>query len=102
MSKIIITKYPGYCILCGRPTNVTHHLCEGTGKRQLSDKYNLVCPVCDLHHNMGKNSFHLNPEMEKLGHIIGQLLFEKTYYKGEGEDDPAREEFRKIFGKSYL
>ena len=109
--KSIITKYDGYCIICGRPTNVTHHLIEGTANRRVSDKYGIVCPLCETHHNMSKNSVHLNPAMQSMGHIIGQLAYEKRYIAEklalpfeeiEALEDEARESFRKVFGKSYL
>lgn len=103
--KTILTKYDGYCILCGKPTSTQHHLVEGAGNRRISDKWGLVCPLCDYHHNMSNNSVHLNPSMQAMGHIIGQLAFEKEYYRKnliDSDDDPARDEFLKIFGKSFL
>lgn len=101
MSKSCVTEYELNCVICGRPTTTTHHLIEGNGKRPLSDKYGLLVPLCDAHHNMSNNSVHLNPAMQAMGHIIGQLAFEKDFYR-KGAEDPAREEFRRIFGKSYL
>lgn len=100
----MITKYDGFCIICGRPTSVTHHLVEGVGKRDLSEKWGLTCPLCPEHHNMGKNSVHLNPAMNTMSKIIGQLAFEKQYYADRygAIDDEARESFRAIFGKSFL
>lgn len=109
--KSIITKYDGYCVICGRPTNVTHHFIEGTANRKLSEKFGLKAPVCDDCHNMTKNSMHLNPKMQTLGHIIGQLAYERRFVSEklslpfeeiEAIEDEARESFRKVFGKSYL
>ena len=103
--KTILTKYDGYCVICGKPTQTTHHLIEGTANRRISDNHGLVCPLCNFHHNMSKDSVHLNPAMQAMSHIIGQLAFEKEYYRKnliDGDDDPAREEFRKLFGKSFL
>lgn len=109
--KSIITKYDGYCIICGRPTTTTHHLIEGVANRKISDKFGLICPLCDNHHNLTNNSVHLNPAMQTMGHIIGQLAYEKRYIAEkhglpfetiEEIEDEARESFRKVFGKSYL
>lgn len=111
MSKSIITKYDKNCILCGRPTNVIHHMIEGTGKRKLSDKYGLVCPLCPPHHNMGNKSVHTQTEMNVMSHIIAQLAFEKRWIAEhrslpfesvEDIEDEAREAFRQTFDKSYL
>jgi len=111
MSKSILTKYDKNCIICGKPTSTEHHFIEGTANRKLSEKFGLKAPVCDDHHNMTNNSVHLNPAMQAMGHIIGQLAYEKRYIAEkhglpfESVDDieaEARESFRKIFGKSYL
>ena len=109
--KSIITKYDGFCIICGCPTTTTHHLIEGVANRKISDKFGLICPLCDNHHNLTNNSVHLNPAMQAMGHIIGQLAYEKRYIAEkhglpfetiEEIEDEARESFRKVFGKSYL
>ena len=104
----MITKYEGYCIICGKPTNTTHHLVFGRGLRELSDADGLTAPVCDEHHNIGKYRIHDNPVSETLSKIIGQLQWEKDYLLKEGQfayknmDERAREAFRKRYGKSYL
>ena len=104
----MITKYTDYCILCGRPTYITHHCIEGTANRKKSDEWGLTIPLCPEHHNMSDNSVHLNPMMQAMGHIIGQLEFEKQYILRNRQlpfddiEDEARENFRKEFGKSYL
>lgn len=109
--KSILTKYDGYCIICGRPTSTVHHFVEGTANRKLSEKYGLKAYICDDHHNMTNNSVHLNPAMQAMGHIIGQLAYEKRliaekhalpFETVEQIEDEARESFRKIFGKSFL
>ena len=104
----MITKYDGYCILCGKPTHTTHHCIFGRGLRELAEQDGIVCPVCDDCHNMGKDSIHGNPVSAKLSKIIGQLEWEKQYLLKEGNfaykdiDDRAREAFRKRYGRSYL
>lgn len=104
----MITKYENLCVICNRPATATHHLIEGNGRRELSEKYDLKCPLCADCHNMSKNSVHLNEKMKAMSNIIGQLEFERQWlinkyqlpFEDLGED--ARAEFLKVFGKSYL
>lgn len=104
----MITKYETLCAICNKPAKHIHHLVEGHGKRELSERYGLTIPLCDECHNMSKNSVHLNTKMNAMSHIIGQLEFERRYlaekaglpFEDVGEE--ARAEFLKIFGKSYL
>lgn len=104
----MITNYETLCVICNKPAKHTHHLVEGTGKRELSDRYGMTCPLCDECHNMTKNSVHLNPKMNAMSHIIGQLWFERQYIAEKSnlpfEDlgSEARAEFLEKFGKSYL
>lgn len=109
--KSILTKYDRYCIICGKPTTTQHHFIEGTANRKVSERFGIKAPVCDECHNMTKDSVHLNPKMQAMGHIIGQLAYEKRYIAEklalpfeeiEEIEDEARESFRKNFGKSYL
>lgn len=108
MSKSIITKYENYCIICGKPTNHTHHCIEGTANRAMSEKYGLTIPLCPEHHNMGNKSVHHQTEMNVMSHIIGQLAYERRYCaekRGlpfEPLEEEARQSFRERFGKSYL
>jgi len=104
----MITKYEDLCAICNRPATHVHHLIEGNGKRELSEKYSLTIPLCADCHNMSKNSIHLNPKMKAMSNIIGQLEFERQWliekYQLPFDDlgEEAREEFRRVFTKSYL
>lgn len=73
---------------------------------ELSGSNGIKIPVCDDEHNMsgGIRQIHNNSAAEKLSKIAGQLAWEKEYYhKLYGyENDPAREAFRKRYGRSYL
>lgn len=119
--KTILTKYPQYSVFSGHPATCLHHLCFGRygAWRDLSDKYMLTIPLTDSEHNMSSkgtiNQIHGNPAAEKLSKMLGQVAFEEKYLadklaSGENlghqsaEDwmDEAREEFRKIFGESFL
>ena len=77
--------------------------------RDLSEKYGMKIPLMNREHNLSSkgtiNQIHGNPAAEKLSKMLGQIAFEKEYYRKQlckDEDDPAREEFRKIFGRSFL
>ena len=105
--KSILTKYTEYCAFCGRPTEAEHHLIFGSGFRKLSEEDGLKLPCCNECHNMGKltERIHDNPKAEILSKMLGQMAWEKQYYKnllGE-QGDPAREAFReRFFRRSYL
>jgi len=103
--KSIITNYMDYCMICGSPTTETHHGLSGTSNRKIADKWKAVMPLCPKHHNSSKMSVHQNHEMEVLSKQLSQLAVEKEIYRRQlydDDSDPAREEFRKIFGKSFL
>ena len=104
--KSVLTKYNGFCIFCGKPTQTEHHLLFGIGIRELAEEDGVKIPVCDAEHNMagGTRQIHDNSIAEKLSKIAGQLAWEKEYYRSLywNEDDPAREAFRERYGRSYL
>ena len=109
--KSILTKYEQYSVFSGSPKETDHHLIFGNGNRAISEKYGLKIPLLNREHNLSSKGtiyqIHENPAAEKLSKLLGQVAFEKEYYRnlvcGEKSDsDPAREEFRKIFGESYL
>lgn len=106
MSKSIVTEYTENCIFCGKPTKTQHHLLFGRGIRTLAESDGIKVPVCDNEHNMagGTLQIHDNPIAEKLSKMVGQLAWEKEYYKNQFDltGDPAREAFRRRYGKSYL
>lgn len=87
------------CYICEQNNRVEpldcHHIFGG-GNRQLSEKYGLKVY---LHHSkchiFGDMSAHQNGEIAQKLHEIGQIKAMEQY--GWSEDD-----FRKIFGKSYI
>lgn len=82
------------CFICGRTTGLhLHHCLSGTANRRLSEKYGLKIFLCWEHHNGSNNSVHHNRELELAVKQLGQSHFELTH---------TREEFRAIFGKSFL
>lgn len=93
-TKSIITDDMEHCLLCGSTNNVErHHIFFGTANRKISDKYKLIVPLCAFHHR-GDNSVHRNRELDLKVKQLGQKVFE--------EKIGSREDFRRLFGKSYL
>ena len=87
------TKIPGdepyRCYLCQRYGKMQIHHCLHGPRRQAADAYGLtvhLCPICHtLLHDHGYNDLFLEQ--------TAQLTFEREY---------GREDWMKIFGKSYL
>lgn len=79
------------CIICGRPAE-QHHIFFGNPSRKYSEKYGLVVGLCAEHHR-GPTGPHQNRENDLRLKLAAQTDFEK---------DHTREEFIKIFGRSYL
>ena len=77
------------CYLCGKQATDTHHCLFGN-KRAAADKYGLTVRLCRECHNKVHN-----------GHESGDFLKRLAQYTFEDKVG-TREEFRQIFGKSYL
>ena len=77
------------CWFCRSPYVELHHCIHGTSNRKNADKYGLTIWVCHEHHM----TIH-NDRITDLGVIqMAQKKFEETH---------TRDEFRAIFGKSWL
>lgn len=89
----------GKCFICGRyeteynPLEV-HHIFGGAN-RKLSEKYGLTVLLCHNCHNEPPDGVHFNPEIMQNLHEVGQRAAMLLY-------DWSVEDFRKIFGKSYI
>ena len=78
-----------------------HHVFEGTGRRNLSEKHGLKVRLCafschlgfDTASGMKQNAVHKNKEIDDNLKKEAQLKFEETH---------SREEFMSIFGKNFL
>lgn len=104
MKSIIKGNEPLKCHCCGRYVSVPHkHHIFGGANRKWSEYYGLwvyMCPPC---HNIGKDCVHQDKELMQQYHEIGQKAFEADYMKTHNADEEAaRNEFRRVFGKSYL
>lgn len=95
----VIQRDKNHCFLCGMNSNLEpldeHHVYSGSN-RKLSEKYGLKIY---LHHGkchiFGKYSVHQNAEVNrKVKSIVQRKAMEYYHWS---EDD-----FRNIFGKSYL
>jgi ribosome-binding protein aMBF1 (putative translation factor) len=82
------------CELCGREGKTErHHVFFGRANRKLSEKYKMVACLCPDCHQYGAQAVHRCRSTD---------LFLRVEYQQRFEEEHTREEFRKIFGKSYL
>ena len=79
--------------MCGRPKEQIHHCLHGVANRKHSDRLGLLIPVCAECHT-GPNGIHHNRKLDLQVITYAQRVFE--------EKIGTREEFRKIFGKSWI
>lgn len=87
------------CWICGRNgrgDRLERHHIFGGANRKLSEKYKLVVWLCgDRCHRTGKYAVHQNADIMHELHKFGQL-------KAMEENGWTKDEFREIFGRSYL
>lgn len=93
----ILTDDLKHCIECGRTGVNIHEIFFGLKNRELSKKYKLVIPLCNLlHHNQFEcRGIHFDKKLCLKWQKIGQEKFMKYY-------NTTKEDFSKIFGKNYL
>lgn len=91
--KSILTDDMEHCFFCGRPYPQIHHIFFGTANRKASDRYGMTVPLCQNCHT-GNNGIHHNKGFDMKVKKIAQEKFEAEI--------GTREDFRKLFGKSYL
>lgn len=96
----IIQPDKSYCFLCGSRTGQgldtleEHHVFEGVGRREASEKYGLKVYLCGSScHREGDESAHRSKETKDMLHELAQMKFEELY---------GREKFVLVFGKNYL
>lgn len=82
------------CFVCKTTLNLhEHHVFFGTGNRKISEKYGMKLWLCQEHHT-GRNGVHFDRQLDLLIKTVAQGTFEKEI--------GSREEFRRLFGRSYL
>lgn len=83
------------CYVCGKMKDLHRHHCfYGTGNREMSEKYGLWVYLCPEHHNVSNYGVHFNKPFDTMLKRYCQMIWERQ--RG------TREQFREIFGKSYL
>ena len=88
------------CFICERSETScnrleVHHIFQGRGRRQLSDRYGLTVLLCRNCHTQSKYSAHQNADVADYLHRYGQR-------KAMAENGWSSAEFREIFGRNYL
>lgn len=71
-----------------------HHTLNGIGKRNYADELGLWIWLCPYHHRLGKDAVHNDMDIRRKLKEISQAYYE--IHIG------SRQEFIKLFGKSYL
>ena len=80
------------CHLCGRNWAIEKHHVFGGSNRKKSEKHGMTVDLCASCHR-GPHGVHQDAEQNK------RL---KAGFQGKFEETHSREEFRRIFGKSYI
>lgn len=81
------------CYFCGRTDWIErHHIFSGPYRKK-SEKYGFVVDLCHYHHNEPPDGVHFNRANNLILKKMAQKKFKQT---------GTREEFRELFGKSYL
>ena len=80
------------CYLCGSFRNVEKHHVYSGPYRKASEKHGMTVDLCASCHR-GPHGVHQDAELNK------RL---KAGFQGKFEETHSREEFRRIFGKSYI
>lgn len=92
--KSVFTCDMDRCFFTGSPYVERHHIFGGSN-RAASEKYGFVVPLrYDLHPNGSRADHNKSELVDKQLKLAAQQYFENFY--------GTREEFMKIFGRSYL
>lgn len=93
MRKNSIISNEHECFICGSMRNLhLHHIFFGNSNRKNSDEQGLWVYLCMDHHT-GNKGVHNDRELDLKLKKYAQSVFEQTH---------TRDEFRQIFGKSFL
>lgn len=90
-------QYNKECYFCGSTEQLhRHHIFSGTSNRKNSELYKDACVVwlCYKHHNGSNAGVHFN----RLADISLKQDAQKYFEQNIG----TREQFRQIFGKSFI
>lgn len=87
------------CWVCGSPNVELHHVYSGWANRCQSDKYGCTVYLCRRHHTNQLHGVHFDRDLDMKLRRECQKAWEARYAKNPYG---VHEEFRRIFGKSYL
>lgn len=91
----VFTDDMDHCIFTGSPYIERHHIFGGSSNKKHSEKYGFVVPLrYDLHPNGARADMRYAKEIDLYLKQKAQRYFEEHY--------GTRDEFRQIFGKSWL
>lgn len=95
MTKSIVSN-DRRCLVCGAPEPLhRHHVFFGTANRQVSEREGCWVYLCSAHHNGSNEGVHFNAPFDR---ILKRYTQERwMLINGRTEED-----FRKVFGRSYL
>lgn len=83
------------CYYCGTTQCLEeHHVFFGHKCRSVSEEYGMKIWLCNHHHTGGGESVHKNRKVDLAYKAIAQKQFEETM--------GSRDDFIRLFGKSYL
>lgn len=83
------------CYVCGNTKYLNvHHVFYGTANRQNSEDYGCWIYLCTRHHTMGSSAIHNNRVLDNRIKRLCQQKWEERF--------GGRDEFIKVFGRSYL
>lgn len=82
------------CFVCRTTYGLhDHHIFYGSSNRKNSETHGLKVWLCGYHHNLSNNGVHFNKQLDTELKQLAQAKYEETH---------TRDEFRAIFGKSWL
>ena len=82
------------CLVCKTTFNLHKHHVFGAANRPLSEKHGMTIWLCARHHNMSNEGIHFKKDLDIKVKEYAQSIFEANL----GD----RNDFRRIFGRSYL
>ena len=82
------------CVVCGTIFNLHRHHIYAGSRRKASEKYGCTCYLCGFHHNLSSHGVHADRELD--------LKLKRKCQERWEEEYGTREDFIRIFGKSYL
>lgn len=94
MSKSVMSNEKR-CLICGTTANLQRHHIFGASNRQKSEDHGCWCWLCLRHHTGSNQSVHRDQEMNLE-------LKERCQFALESRHGWSRDQFREVFGKSYL